>query len=177
MIVALKSAVGHGFAAGVATGLGLATMAALWTLAALLGLDAAFRVFPWAYGALKLAGAAYLLWIAWATWRDARKAPGEVALPRAAAFRRGLLVNLSNPKSVIFSAAVLVVIFPPDLSVTSKALIALDQFVFEAVAYAILSFFASRRAVARRVLALKPVFDWVTAAIFAAFGLRLLIAR
>jgi threonine/homoserine/homoserine lactone efflux protein len=96
-------------------GPGWALVAALWTGAALLGLDAVFRLFPWAYGALRVAGAAYLIWIAVQTWRAAGTPPqARAPAAHAGPFAAGLLVNLGNPKSVLFAAAVLVVIFPPD---------------------------------------------------------------
>lgn len=177
MLVALRQSVAHGLGAGVATGLGLATMASLWTLAALMGLDAFFRVFPFAYGALKIAGAIYLLFIAWRTWVHAKTPLGEVEMPRGAAFRRGFLVNLGNPKSVLFAAAVLVVIFPPEMSFGAKLLIGANQFLLEAVAYGALAWLATRRAVARPIIAAKAVFDRITAAVLGAFGLSLLLDR
>lgn len=177
MLVCIRQSVTHGAAAGALTGLGLAVMASLWTLSALFGLQAVFAAFPWIYGTIKMAGAVYLLWIAYHTWRDARAPLGEVALPRAAAFRRGFLVNLGNPKSVLFAAAVLVVIFPPDLSLAAKFLIFFNHLVVETIAYAALAWLASRQSVNRRIERAKPVFDRITALVIGAFGLRLLIDR
>ncbi|NBC95398.1 MAG: LysE family transporter, partial [Deinococcus-Thermus bacterium] len=121
LLMAVRASLSFGRAAGIATGCGLALVAAGWTLAALLGLDALFVVFPWAYATLRLAGAAYLLWVAWGLWRDARR-PVAAAAPRSG--RRhvveGMLVNLANPKSVLFAAAVIVVIFPADLAPAAR---------------------------------------------------------
>jgi len=129
LLYALRQSVAGGFAAGVATGAGLGLMAALWTGAALLGLNAVFALVPWAYVTLKTAGALYLIWIAVQLWRDARKPVADSAHPGARAFLGGLLVNLANPKSVLFAGAVLVVIFPPDLSLGAKALIVANHFI------------------------------------------------
>ena len=38
---------------------------------ALVGLDGLFKLFPWAYATFKVAGALYLLYVAWTTWRGA----------------------------------------------------------------------------------------------------------
>lgn len=81
LLYAIRTALSAGRAAGIATGLGLGTMAALWTLAALLGLEGLFRAFPWAYAAMKAAGALYLIWIAVQTWRSARDPLSEAARP------------------------------------------------------------------------------------------------
>src|SRR5690554_2698303 len=136
LLYALRNAIAGGFAMGLATGAGLGLMAATWTGFALIGLDGLFRLVPWAYGAMKLAGAAYLIWIAWAMWRDARRPLADTAagVDRAAltrAFSGGVLVNLANPKSVLFAGAVLVVIFPPGLALSDKALIVLNHFTVE----------------------------------------------
>ena len=64
-------------------GLGLARWQLCWTLAALLGLEAVFALFPWAYSALKIGGALYLIWICHQTWRGADRHVGD--RPAAAA--------------------------------------------------------------------------------------------
>nr|MDJ0822039.1 LysE family translocator [Paracoccaceae bacterium] len=115
LLFALRQSIAGGFRVGAATGCGLALAAAGWTAAALLGLEAVFIVFPWAYTVMKFVGAAYLMWIAYGLWRDASRPVTDSARPGARAFWGGALVNLSNPKSVLFAASVLVVIFPPDM--------------------------------------------------------------
>ncbi|MBZ0216120.1 MAG: LysE family translocator [Fimbriimonadaceae bacterium] len=72
LLVAIRSTLTGGRAAGFAIGCGLGLMAAVWTLIALLGLEAVFQLFPWAYALVKGAGALYLIYIAWKTWRGAR---------------------------------------------------------------------------------------------------------
>lgn len=179
MLLSIRATLSGGRAHGVATGLGLGTMAALWTLTALLGLDAIFLLFPWAYLALKLTGAAYLLWIAWGMWRDARKpidTHGPQA-PRRHAFRTGLLVNLANPKSVLFAASVLVVIFPPDMTLTNKALIVANHMVVEWIAYSLFALALSTKPARDGYLRFKPSLDRLAAAVLGGLGLRLLTDR
>jgi threonine/homoserine/homoserine lactone efflux protein len=173
----IRAALSGGRAVGIATGAGLATMAAGWTAMALLGLDGLLRLFPAAYAAMKVAGAAYLLWLAWQTWRHATDPVAAAARPRARAFAGGVLVNLANPKSVFFAAAVLVVIFPPGLSAADKALIVGNHLAVEVAAYAGLAFALGRRAVADRYLRAKPVLDRIAATVLGALGLRLLLER
>lgn len=177
MLVALRATLAGGRVAGMATGAGLALVAALWTLAALAGLEGAFRLFPWAYAALKLAGALYLLHIAWSTWRHAARPVGQGGPPGRRAFLDGVLVNLANPKSVLFAAAVLVVIFPPGLGWPEKAAIALNHVGVELVAYGGLAAAVGSRAVAARYLRAKAVLDRGAAVVLGALGLRLLLDR
>lgn len=83
------------------------------------GMGLLFRAWPQAFTALKLAGAAYLAWLGVKQWRQAGRA-GQGALAsapegasRAAVFRRGMLVACSNPKAILFFAAVFPQFMPP----------------------------------------------------------------
>ncbi len=178
LLFLIKTTLSEGRRAGIAAASGLAVMAALWTLAALMGLDGLFRLFPWLYAVLKTLGAAYLIWIAVQTWRHADKAIGaspEVSHGRA--FLTGLLVNLGNPKSVFFAAAVLVVIFPPVMSAGEKAFIFANHLLVELIVQPTLAILLSTGAVSRGYLAAKPILDRITAMILGALGLRLLLSR
>ena len=176
-LMAVKTALTSGRAAGIATGLGLATMAASWTLAALVGLETVFALFPWAYSALKLLGAGYLIWLAVQTWRHARAPLPEVPRPRARAFLAGLLVNLGNPKSVLFAAAVIVVVFPQGLTTPEIALIVGNQFVLEVLFYTSFAIALTTPAARNAYLAVKPVLDRIAATLLGVLGLRLLMER
>jgi threonine/homoserine/homoserine lactone efflux protein len=177
LLYALRQSVAGGFAAGVATGAGLATMAALWTGAALLGLNAVFAVVPWAYMALKTAGAIYLIWIAVQLWRHAHQPVADSAHPGAKAFLGGFLVNAANPKSVLFAGAVLVVIFPPDLSLSAKALIVANHLIVELNAYTLFAACLSSAPARAGYLRLKPIVDRTASLILGALGVRLLFGR
>ncbi len=177
LLLAMRAGRTGGWRAGFETGLGLATMAALWTLAALLGLDALFTLFPWAYTGMKTAGALYLIWLAWNMWRSAG-APVEAAGARhSRPFLRGFLVNIGNPKSVLFAGAVLVVIFPPNLPPVTSIAIAANHLVLEVAFYALLALAMSRPAVGGAYLRAKRTLDRVTSVILGALGLRLLLER
>lgn len=177
LLYALRQSVAGGFATGMATGAGLAVMAATWTGAALLGLNAVFALVPWAYILLKTAGAAYLIWIAIQLWRHARDPVADSARPGARAFLGGLLVNAANPKSVLFAGAVLVVIFPPDMSLAAKGLIVLNHLLVEVVAYTLFAACLSSAPARAGYLRLKPAIDRTASVILGALGLRLLFGR
>ncbi|MEL7105476.1 MAG: LysE family translocator [Pseudomonadota bacterium] len=177
MLVCIRASLRGGFREGALTGLGLATAAACWTLAALFGLDAVFTLFPWAYGALKIAGAAYLIYIAWTTWRHAADPLGDVSVPAGRAIRTGLLVNLSNPKSMLFAGAVLVVIFPADMSTLARFAVALNHVAIEIVAYGVLAYAIAATGIAKPLLAAKKALERVTAVILGGLGLRLVLER
>jgi threonine/homoserine/homoserine lactone efflux protein len=178
LLFALRTALADGRGAGIAAGLGLGLVAALWTLAALLGLEALFTLFPWAYGALKLGGAAYLMWIALRIWATARvPVAGGTARPRGRAFLDGALINLGNPKSVLFAASVLVVVFPKGLTAAEIALITANHMVVEWLFYAGFALLLSGAPARRAYLGAKPWIDRAAALVLGALGLRLLTER
>ena len=180
LLLALKTTLTSGRMAGIVTGLGLGTMAAIWTALALLGLEGVFKLFPWAYVALKTGGALYLLYIAYGMWKDAKKplAPSSADAPSLRrAFLTGFAVNVGNPKSVIFASAVLLVIFPQGMSFGEKASIALNHLVVEYVVYTAFALALSTAPARAGYLRLKPWFDRTAAVILAALGLRLIFSK
>ena len=177
LIMAIQTSLSAGRAAGVAVGIGLGSMAAAWTAMALLGLGAVFRLFPAVYAGAKIVGAAYLLYLAWKMWRQA-SAPVEArTAPAKRAFRQGFLVNLLNPKSVLFAAAVLVTVFPAGLDTADSALIVFNHFLVEVAFYSALAFCMSTEAVARRCMRARRYIDRGAAVVLGALGIRLLPSR
>lgn len=98
-------------AAGIAVGI------AAWATASLLGLGLLFQTAEWLYYAVKLIGAAYLVYlgvrILWST-RASRLAStsAEPVVSDIGAFRRGLLTNLSNPKAAALFGSLFAVLAP-----------------------------------------------------------------
>ena len=161
---------------GVMTGIGLAVMAGAWTLAALLGLEALFELFPFAYTAMRIGGAALVLVFAVQIWRTARDpVAAQAPSSRRRAFLRGFLLNLGNPKSIIFAAGVLLVIFPPGLSAFEMGLITVNHIALEVLVYSTLAFLMSRERVRTRYLSFKPQISRAMALVLGGLGLRLLV--
>lgn len=173
----IRTTVASGRAAHIATGLGLGLAAALWTLAALLGLEALFTLFPWAYLLLKAGGAAYLLWIALQTWRQARAPLAEAPAPRGRAILSGFALNLGNPKSMLFAAAVILVVFPQGLAAPDVALIVANHLLLEWAFYLLFALLLGSAPARASYIRFKPLFDRIAATLLGALGLRLLIER
>lgn len=104
-------------------------------VAASLGLSAVVHASARVFEAMKLAGAAYLLYVAWGLWRStgslAIRRPAGGARSDRAVVVRGAVVNLLNPKLTIFFFALLPQFVDPDASST-PALVLLSA-VFMAV--------------------------------------------
>ena len=78
----------------------------LWYVASVAGLGAAVVAWPLAFTAIRLAGAAYLVWLGVSEIRASFRA-ADAAAPRLARgpYRQALLTQLGNPKALLFFAA------------------------------------------------------------------------
>lgn len=106
--LALTSAT-QGKRSGFAAVAGIATGLAILAVASAVGLAELAARSPFAFGLLRYAGVAYLLWLAWQTWVGEKElATKQIdATAMAAWFRHGLLLNLLNPKAAVFFITVL----------------------------------------------------------------------
>lgn len=177
-LLMLRNSIADGLRAGLLTGLALGLVASMWTGAALLGLAAIFEVVPWVYSVMKIGGALYLIYLAWGMWSGATE-PLEAGKTQASrrAFRSGLIVQLSNPKSVLFAGAVIVVIFPAGLSWSDSALIVANHFLVEITVYTAMALGLSSAPARAAYLRLKLWADRIAAGIMGALGLRLLFSK
>ena len=109
MLLILSRSVAQGRGAGFASLFGAQAGVYGHAAAVALGLAELFRAVPLAYDAVRYAGAAYLLVLAWTAFRakgSGSAAPAAAArLSLAAVFRQGLLTNLLNPKVALFALA------------------------------------------------------------------------
>ena len=113
----IRNALAGGRRGGVFTAFGVVTGQATWTLASAAGLTALLVASKPAFTAVRLAGAAYLLWLGarslYAAWsrggakREPEAPRPATGLPAHAAFRHGLLSALSNPKLAVFFVSLL----------------------------------------------------------------------
>lgn len=106
MIYCVSRTLCQGRAAGMISLAGVLLGFVAHLLAASLGLTALLMAVPLAFDAIKLAGAAYLLWLAWQAVKPGGAAPFQARqLPvdsPATLFRMGLVTNLLNPKVAMF---------------------------------------------------------------------------
>ena len=100
----------YGKRPGIIITLGLCTGLIVHTTTVALGVAAIFMLSTSAFTILKLIGASYLLYLAWQAWKASANSLDSVTtiLPSGAAlYRRGIIMNISNPKIAIFFLAFL----------------------------------------------------------------------
>ncbi len=105
MMFCLGQGLRGGPKAALAADAGIALGAMIHVLIAGLGLGALVATSPWLFDAIRWAGVAYLLWLAVAAIRSRAVAPAMPQVRPSRAFSEALLVNLTNPKVILFVLA------------------------------------------------------------------------
>lgn len=182
----------HVLTRSVRFGLGPSVPAAFGCLCALLlvlsaaaaGLSAALAASPLLFEALRYAGVAYLIYLGLRCWRGGAPLaePGGTSAPRAPSaaglFRGGLLVGLSNPKLLMFTAAFLPQFVDPARAQAPQFAVLIVTFLGVETFWFCIYGLGGRR-IAR--LLTRPraqrLFDRATGAIFLGFGAALLGSR
>lgn len=97
----------HGYWAAFIAILGLQVAILVHLLIVAVGFGALLAASETAFFVVKLMGAAYLVWLGVAKWRAPLSPVDEnlVSLPKGGFFLQGLLVNLINPKAIVFIGA------------------------------------------------------------------------
>lgn len=158
--------------------LGVTLGAGLWATCAVLGVHAVFRAYPALRLTLQIAGGLYLLHVASRLWRSrgaARNGRGT-SDSRSAAFRLGLLTNITNPKSALFFGSVFAASFPAAPSPLLQAS-AVTMVVFDALCWhTLLAYMFSRERVRAAYSRVRGVANRVASIAMWVLGLSLLAA-
>jgi threonine/homoserine/homoserine lactone efflux protein len=170
--------------AGVRTALGVSTGQALWALASAFGVAALLAASEPAFRALKLLGAAYLVYLGiqslLAAARRVERARSERAsahLPARIAYRQGVISNLGNPKMAAFFLSLLPQFTSGEATVVPLLVLGL---VFSTMTFVWLSAYALAVARAGDFLrrgSVRRVLDAIVGAVLVALGVRVAIER
>ena len=172
----IRNTLAGGRRAGILTAAGVAGGQATWTLATSAGLAALLVASESLFTALRLAGAAYLVYLGLeAIWRALRGSGGAIrrsggVVSDRAAVRHGALSNLANPKMGVFFTSLL-----PQFGETFPSLLALGL-VFCSLTFAWLAAYAVVVAKAGDVLrrsGVRRALDAALGTVLVAFGARL----
>jgi threonine/homoserine/homoserine lactone efflux protein len=183
MLLVMSRSIAQGPTAGVATAAGVSIGLVGHTLLATLGLGAVLRASEWLFVALKLVGAAYLVWLGWAMIRAPHH---EIVLAASSQrsmwrlFRDGAASNLANPKIAVFYFAFLPQFVAPAATHPTLSVFALGL-AFAALTFGIkapVGFFSG--ALSGWLRARPGVLRWLfrsSGAVLVALGVRLALER
>lgn len=173
----------HGRSAGLIVVLGLCTGLLVHTTAVAVGVAALFAASATAFTVLKLLGAAYLVYLAWQALKAGKAAVSGEAHGQPGGwqlYRRGIVMNITNPKVAIFFLAFLPQFadpgrgaLAPQLLVLGAVFILATILVFGAVAWAAgsLGDWLKRSAKAQVIL------NQLAAVVFVGLAVRLVAAQ
>ncbi len=180
-VLSLSNGVQYGFRRALLAILGLQCGMALYLLLVGLGLGRVVTESPEIFSMIKWGGAAYLIWLGWRKWQSTpfvwqRYSRQRVSLWHL--FWEGVVVNLTNPKTVVFLVALLPQFLNPSESYTHQMMVlAMITLVVDAlvmVGYVLLAARLSRYATE------PTMFAWVNrlfGALFMACGVLLAASR
>jgi len=107
----ISSGLHHGFRLGMWNGIGMQLSSLIWVAIVALGLGAILIASETMFNVVKWIGVAYLIYLGIVTWRSRPRTFVEESDDNAhtarEVFMRGFLVNMTNPKGIIFFAAIL----------------------------------------------------------------------
>ncbi|MDP9398472.1 MAG: LysE family translocator [Actinomycetota bacterium] len=187
-MLVLSSAARGGVGRGLATAAGTVSGVYCWGLAAAAGASAVLTASQTAYMVLKLAGAAYLLWLGATALRSSlhrapaadgpRESGAEPQRSLRQSYVRGLLTNLLNPKIGVFYISFLPQFVPHGVAVLPAGALLTSIHVLEGLLFlGAVSLLAHRAGGWLRTPKVSRVLDRVCATVFISFGLRLAVTR
>ena len=180
--VVAKAAIRASRRAALLTAMGVTGGIMVWAGLALLGLNLLFERVVWLQAVIRMAGGAYLLYLGFLMFRSSWAKPafdipsGAEALVKSRnSFRGGLLTNLANPKAAVYFGSIFATFLTPATSTLEKVgmftLVSVESAGWFLLVGVLFSLPAPRRLYSRA----SQWIDRVAGAIFASFGLRLLL--
>jgi threonine/homoserine/homoserine lactone efflux protein len=187
MALVTRNVLVHGRQAALLTALGIEAGLLVWTGASLLGIAALLAASALAFTVVKLAGAAYLVFLGLRTLLSLR-GPGSAGhptglipnirsnLPRRLAFQQGLLSNLLNPKIAVFFTSLIPQFVTPGPAATLRSVVLAG--IFMAMGLIWLTTYAVFADTVRSTLQRRPVkrlLDAVSGLVLVGLGVRLAV--
>ena len=167
--------------AGVLTALGIGLGVLVHVTYTLVGVGLLIQQSLWLFNAIKLVGAAYLVYLGVKMLRtkpDGALADGRIVpLSDGAALRTGFLTNALNPKTTVFIVSLFMQVVRPDTPLAVQ----MGYGVFISVAhmawFALVALCFSTGAVRDRLLAVRHWIDRAFGGLLVGFGVLLAVAR
>lgn len=178
VLMAARTGMVEGLRTGVFLAFGIGFGAVFWASAALFGLSVLFELAPSLLWALKLAGGAYLLWMAWHMWQHASDGMPIEATdtpPRSAlsALWLGIRTQLANPKPAVFFGAVFIGTVPQGTPLWIIGALLCVVFLNEAVWNILVARLFSLTRIKSGYVALKSTIDRCFGGLLALLGLKI----
>ncbi|WJF90519.1 LysE family translocator [Paraburkholderia bonniea] len=193
MLLVMTHGARHGLRRSSATMAGCLSALILMVSVSAAGLGVFLQEWPATFNALRLAGAAYLVYLGIKTWRartdvvtpvntatamTTGMAAARSAHSRVALFRHGFLVASSNPKAILFAAALLPQFIDTGRPVLAQfGVLVITLAVVEVSWYLVYAGFGARIGVALKSQRVAKAFNRLTGGVFVGFGAVMALVR
>lgn len=158
---------------------GMAVGACVWAVAAMLGMAVVLQQATWAYTILRIAGGLYLIYLAITIWRHA-PAPIEIGTAKKqdaqhlASLRNGFLIQIANPKVVVFFASIFFALLPSHAPLWVSCAAVLIVLFNETAWYALVSLLFSSSGPRGAYMRLKGSIDRMMGGVLGMIGMKLI---
>ncbi|WP_261533358.1 LysE family translocator [Burkholderia multivorans] len=188
MLLVMTHGARHGLRRSAATMAGCLSALVLMLSVSAAGLGVFLEAWPAMFNALRFAGAAYLIYLGVKAWRasadDVPAADAEPALRHAASasrwalFRNGFLVAGSNPKAILFAAALLPqFINAAEPTLPQFGILVVTFAVIEVSWYLVYASFGTRIGATLKSRSVAKIFNRLTGGLFVGFGAMMALVR
>ena len=183
MTLFLGQTVSNGRSAGFMSMAGASSGIVVHSLAAAIGLSALIAASPEAFEVLKWVGAAYLAYLAYDVLRHGSGLTGDSAVTSQSlkkAYLKGLMINLLNPKIILFFVTFLPQFVSPSDPNASGKLMFLGLFFLVIAIPLVIPMILGAERISRFLKGSKKatrIFDWLFASVMGAFAVKLLATQ
>jgi threonine/homoserine/homoserine lactone efflux protein len=181
ILAIVGAAMGSGRVTALAVSVGVWFGSLLWAVIAALGLGAAMLAHVWIFEVLKYAGAAYLLYLAYKSARNAISGTQSKFSARneslGRAWRRGFTLHVMNPKAVLFWGSLFAVVVPVDATPIAILQVGASCLMVSLSVMCILAIAFSMRVVASAYLRLRAWFEGAFALFFGYAALQVVSSK
>ena len=178
-IVVSKNAIAHSRATGCFTTLGIATGILVHSTYCILGLAVIISHSLLLFSIIRYFGAAYLIYLGFkgllSNKTEASAQSYQTSqLSNWQAFREGLLVNLLNPKCILYMLAIFTMVVKPHTAYWQQAIYGVELSVISIFWFCFLSFVLTHKHVKQRIAKIQTIVIKVMGVFLIAFGLDLI---
>lgn len=178
VVMSARTGVVEGMRTGAMLAIGIGIGGVIWAALALAGLAFIFAAAPALLVSLKVAGGAYLIWMAWKLWKSA-DTPLDLGAnntpPRSfgSALRLGIVTQLANPKPAVLFSAIFLGTVPAETGPLAYCAILTAVFMNETIWNILVARIFSLKRTKRGYISLKTLIDRAFGATLALLGLKI----
>lgn len=184
MLAVIGTSMSVGRSSGIALALGVAAGSFVWAMLTVVGLSALLATFAWALIVIKIFGGLYLLWLAFKSFKAAASHQDINAMELAGGKRskfgyakRGLIVQMTNPKAALAWIAIISLGLPADAPVWVGSVIVAGTVVLSLLIYGFYAVAFSTSIMVRLYARARRYIQATLGAFFAFAGIKLLLSR